>query len=704
MVNPKIVELFIVEAEELIAELEDGIVSLEERPNDDELINTIFRAAHTIKGSAGISGFAEMVDFAHVLENTLEAVRNGSKQVSPDIISACLQSVDVLKTMMNMLQSGRSLTEVAVMPETLAALTALKTFSKAESHPPVSSDASKATTGKKRRIWQIQFRLNEDIFMNGQDPAMLIVELSDFGKIIEVHADCSALPSFENFNPLKLYTGFNVIFESEQPRSTIENVFLFVSDTGEIDIQDVTHQFKDGVNLNDADKKLGELLVETASIPPYAVQKALAAQKPVGQLLVEQGVVRQETVDSALARQKTAQEMKNNSSIRVDTDKLDRLMNLVGELVTGVAQVTQLSHTLFAEKFGTTENDEMGAAVEFLDQVSRDLQEQVMLVRMVPVEATFTRFKRVVRDLARELKKEVHLKMSGTETELDKNVIEKLVDPLKHLIRNSVDHGIEAPKERIAKGKPAAGTINLNAKQREGSIVIEIEDDGKGIDTAAILNKAKEQGSIPESAELSDKDIFNLLFLPGLSTAKAVTDVSGRGVGMDVVKRNIESLRGSIDVESMPGKGSKFIIRLPLTLAIVEGMNVRVGEEVLTIPLLSIVEQMRPGENDVKSVEGKKELINVRGQVMPLIRLHELFSFHTDNTDPCDSLVMILESEQGKYGLMVDDVLGQQQAVIKSLDKNFTKIDGVSGATILGDGRVSLILDPHKIEQMALHL
>ena len=389
----------------------------------------------------------------------------------------------------------------------------------------------------------------------------------------------------------------------------------------------------------------------------------------------------------------SAKPVLHTATIRVETDKLDKLVNLVGELVIGVARVNQL-----AERSG---GEELGSAVEALDHISRDLQEQVMRVRMIPVEGTFNRFQRVVRDLAGEMGKKIRLEMSGTETELDKNVIEQIADPLKHLIRNSADHGLEMPAARVAAGKPEMGTIWLRAYQQEGKIFIEVADDGAGINRQRVLSKAVERGLVASGAQLSDSEAFGLMFQPGFSTAEKVTEVSGRGVGLDVVRQNIEALRGSVEVESKPGMGTTFRIKLPLTLAIIDGMTVSVGAEILTMPLLSIVESLRPKAAEVQTVEGRGELISVRGEYLPLVRLHEVFGLPTERKDPTQALVVIIESVGRRFGVLVDDILGEQQAVIKSLEQNYQKVEGVAGATILGDGRVSLILDIHGLEKMA---
>lgn len=387
-----------------------------------------------------------------------------------------------------------------------------------------------------------------------------------------------------------------------------------------------------------------------------------------------------------------------SATIRVETDKLDKLVNLVGELVIGVARVKQIAgEAAVASALG----EELDAAVEGLDHISRDLQEQVMRVRMIPIEGTFTRFQRVVRDLAAELGKDIRLVMSGAETELDKNVIEQIADPLKHLVRNSADHGLERPEVRQAAGKPTTGTIWLRAYQQEGKIIIEVADDGAGISRERVLMKAVERGLAAPGAALTDSEAFAFMFQPGFSTAEKVTEVSGRGVGLDVVRQNIEALRGTVEVESAPAVGTTFRIKLPLTLAIIDGMTVSIGNEILTIPLLSIVESLRPKAAELTTVEGRGELVVVRGEYLPLVRLHQVFALPTERMDPTQALVVIIESVSKRFGVLVDDILGEQQAVIKSLEQNWRKVEGVAGATILGDGRVSLILDIHGLEKIA---
>ena len=479
----------------------------------------------------------------------------------------------------------------------------------------------------------------------------------------------------------------------------MNNVFIFVMDENEISIVDISSQYKEGVDLTLAEKPIGEILVEKGLVKERDVQEALKEHKTTGQALVEKGKISKDAVEKMALAQSQSRKITKSSTIRVDTDKLDKLVNLVGEMVISVARMSQCA----SEIADSTLSRSLQGAIAALERISRDLQEQVMRVRMVPVEGTFNRFRRVVRDLSFELGKKIEIKMSGTETELDKNVIEQISDPLKHMIRNSIDHGIELPEERRRIGKSEVGTIWLKAFQREGNIFIEISDDGKGIDKKRVLAKAIERGQAEVGRSYADKEIFDMLFAPGLSTAESVSELSGRGVGMDVVKRNIEELRGSVEISSEDGKGSTFRVKLPLTLAIIDGMMVKVGSEVLTIPLSVIDKSVRPSRTEIKTVEGKGELVDIRGDYLPLVRLYQLFNLPSVKIDPTEALVVVLHGAENRFGILVDDVLGQTQAVIKSIDKNFKKIEGTSGATILGNGRVSLILDVHSIERMAFN-
>ncbi len=694
MAMDELIQIFLEESEDEIRELEAGLIKLEKDQDDENIINRVFRAAHTIKGSAGLVGFDGVSNFTHNIENILERIRNRDLRITKKLITNLLTAVDLLKRMIVASSEGEEIDRTEIENVTVV----LKRFTGGAKSP----DDTEQPKGKKHlseedRVFCITMRFKPDILSTGQDPIMLIRELADNGDIIETRAYIDAVPDFYTINPTVCYTWWEVILKTNRPLSDIQNVFLFVVDENDIIIEDVSDEYKEGVDLSLAEKPIGEILVERGIVKQNDLEVTLKEHKKTGEALVEKGKAPREIVEKMALAQSQSRKLAKSATIRVDTDKLDKLVNLVGEMVISVARMSQIA----SEVGDPILSRPLQGATASLERISRELQEQVMRVRMVPVEGTFNRFRRIVRDLSFEHGKKIDIQMSGTDTELDKNVIEQIGDPLKHMIRNSIDHGIESPEERKRLGKPPEGTIWLKAFQREGNIFIEISDDGRGIDKEKVLDKAIERGLAEPGKSYSDKEIFEMLFAPGLSTAEKVSELSGRGVGMDVVKKNIEELRGTIEIISEEGKGSTFRIKLPLTLAIIDGMMVRVGKEVLTIPLSVIDKSVRPSRTEVKTVEGRGELVDVRGDYIPLVRIYELFNIPSDKIDPSDALVVVLQSTDSRFGVLVDDVLGQTQAVIKSIDKNFKKVEGTSGATILGNGRVSLILDVHGIERMA---
>jgi two-component system chemotaxis sensor kinase CheA len=694
MAMDELVKVFMEECEDEIRELESGLIRLEEDKEDEDTINRVFRAAHTIKGSAGLVGFDSVSNYTHNLENILDRIRKKDMAITKKLISTMLTSVDFLKRMIAAGSEGEEIDE----KEIEQSVQSLKRFSgAAKPAGDIQGDQSRLKDKSGEKIISVIMKFRPDILATGQDPIMLIQELRDLGEIIESRVYADAIPDLYNLVPTTCYTSWDIIMRTNRPITDVNNVFIFVMDENEISVADISSQYKEGVDLTLAEKPIGEILIEKGLVTQSDVEEALKEHKTTGQALVEKGKVSRDAVEKMALAQSQSRKITKSSTIRVDTDKLDKLVNLVGEMVISVARMSQCASDIS----DTALSRSLQGAISALERISRDLQEQVMRVRMVPVEGTFNRFRRVVRDLSFELGKKIEIKMTGTETELDKNVIEQISDPLKHMIRNSIDHGIEMPEERRQIGKPEIGVIWLKAFQREGNIFIEISDDGKGIDKKRVLAKAVEKGQAEAGKSYSDKEIFDMLFAPGLSTSENVSELSGRGVGMDVVKRNIEDLRGSVEITSEEGKGSRFRIKLPLTLAIIDGMMVKVGTEVLTIPLSVIDKSVRPSRAEIKTVEGKGELVDIRGDYLPLVRLYQLFNLPSVKIDPTEALVVVLHGEQNRFGILVDDVLGQMQAVIKSIDKNFKKIEGTSGATILGNGKVSLILDVYSIERMA---
>ncbi len=686
--------IFVEESRELLTGLEADLLELEKDLQNAETINRVFRSVHTLKGSSGMVEFSALTDFTHEFENVLSRVRSGELRATQKLISIFLEAVDIVK---RLLEQRPDRVPDALRHEAVRIADGLKRYQGIDIPPEnAPRKAADAKDGFSEKYINIVLKFRPDIYRSGTDPLMLIKELAEQGDIVRTRCDFDALPPIDRIQHDKLYLSWELVLKTTKPFSAIENIFIFVRDDNTISLEDISGRFKEGVDLLYADKKIGEILEEEGIIDKHDLEDAIKGQKRSGELLIEQKKLDSNVLDDVLRRQQRSKELSQTSTLRVDTGKLDKLVNLVGEMVIGVARMSQL-----LQSSALSHNRDLNDTLDQLERISRDVQEQVMRVRMIPIEATFRRFQRVVRDIANDLGKKINLYLSGTETELDKTVIERIDDPLKHLIRNAVDHGIEQPDERMKRGKPVEGSVWLRAYQQEGKIIVEVEDDGYGMDKERILRKAVELGIVAKGTEVPEQELYGFLFLPGFSTAKKVTELSGRGVGLDVVKRNIESLRGSIEVYSEKGNGTLFRIKLPLTLAIIDGMRVAVGSEILTIPLLSIIEAVRPGADSIKTIEGKGELMEFRGEYLPLIRLYELLGFSTEITDPEEAIVIIIEASTRKIALMVDDVIGQHQAVIKSIDSNYRRIEGTSGATILGDGRVSIILDVHGLETLA---
>lgn len=685
-------DIFTEEAQEIVVSLERDLLDLENNMGDKQLINNIFRSIHTLKGSSGMVDFSILTAFAHDLESVLSRVRSEELKVTAGLITLLLEVTDLLKSMVSTPPENAQERFGPDIRRLSESIKKYKGYSVESSEDRAGSNINEESFSEK--YFQIVLKFKPDIFSTGTDPLMLLKELDSIGDIIKVKCNPENIPDIEKLSFENLYLSWELVVKTFEPRSSIDNIFIFVQENNTIVVEDVSKKYFDGVDIRYADKKLGEILEEEGYLTDSDLKEIEDSQKKFGEILVEKKSLDGNVVSKVLQSQQKSRDFQISHTIRVDTEKLDKLVNLVGEMVIGIARINQIVSEQYLK------DRDLNDAAEHLDRISRYVQEQVMKARMVPIEGTFRRFQRVVRDTARELDKKINLFMTGSDTELDKTLIEQIDAPLKHLIRNAVDHGIGSPEERIASGKPVEGSIWLRAYQKEGKIVIEVEDDGKGIDKRSILKKAKAKG-LYKGGELSEKEIMNFIFLPGFTTARSITELSGRGVGLDVVRKNIENLRGSIELYSEPGKGTLFRIILPLTLAIIEGMQVSVGKEIITVPLFSIVEAVRSEENIVRTIEDRGELIEYRNEYIPLIRLYEAFSFETDITDPKQSLILILDGHNRKIALMVDDVVGQQQVVIKSLEKNYKQVPGISGATVLGDGRISLILDIYGLEKIS---
>ena len=675
-------ESFFTESAEHVETMEAGFLELEERPQDLDLLNRIFRAAHSVKGNAGMFNFTAIAGLTHKMENVLDLMRNEKMPVTPHAVDVLLRSLDGLKSLLDAAQGEGEADEEAIqgLEQELQACQDGDSGSAVTENHPAAHEATAPQVNPWRLI-KIDWVPLPELFQRGLDPAQIFKELHELGMVKLLQVQAEHIPPLESMDPERCYLTWAVEVETDVPMEKIEAIFDFVRDGSELTITDCAPKQAEPY------KRVGDILVEEGVVTPGEVADGLAKQKPLGEILVEDKKVTPQQVDKALQKQKQ-QKKGEAASIRVDTEKIDKLINLVGELVITQSMITDLG-----EKFTIDQLPVLQERIVQLERNTRELQERVMSIRMMPIGSAFHRFPRLVRDLAGKSGKQIQLVMSGEETELDKTLIEAIGDPLTHLVRNSADHGLEGPEERVAAGKPERGTVRLHAFHDGGNICIAVEDDGRGLNRDKIVAKAVERGLIADGATMNDEDVYQLIFRAGFSTADTITDVSGRGVGMDVVKRNIEGLGGSVAIQSTPGKGSRLTLKLPLTLAIIDGMTVRVGENNYIIPLITVTESIRPKASDLQRIVGKGEVVNLRGEWVPLVRLYEAFNVTPEYTDPVQALLVIVEVENKRIAVLVDELTGQQQVVIKTLEQNYRKIEGISGATILGDGQVALILD-----------
>ena len=650
--------IFFEECSEGIEAMESGLLNLEDGQSDAETINTIFRAAHSIKGGAGTFGFNDLAEFTHGMESMLDEMREGRRPITRDAVSLLLESVDCLRELVLCCKDNQEIDSDAIanLKQRLVSLPAEESESDNKSISNIEAESQTSTAG-----WCVSFHPYKNLFYSGNDPLRLLRELHGLGEL-EVKVDVSGLPDFAELDPEKSYLGWEILLKGDASKEQVSEVFAWVEGDCKLEIKARTNRRT----------QWGRRADDNATLK-YG---------------------RRQSDKEALIGQEV-------TTIRVGIDKVDELVNLVGELV-----ITQSIINRVCMDLDLDHAEKLSESLEQLDRNTRDLQEQTMNIRMLPIDFAFQRLPRIVRDLSQTLEKKVELKFSGQSTELDKTVLEKIVDPLVHLVRNSLDHGIETPEQRRAKGKDETGVINVNAYHQGGNIIIEVIDDGAGLDQKKILEKAREKGLVEEEEEeLSVEQVQDMIFMPGFSTAVTVSDVSGRGVGLDVVRRNIADLGGMVEVVSEPDHGSKFTIRLPLTLAILEGLMVRVGGQVYILPLLAIVESVQIKKGQVNAVAGKAEFYQYRDEYLPVIRLHEVFNIETEVTNLEQGLLTIVDAGNKRIGLFLEEVLGQQQVVIKSLKKNFQQVEGISGATILGDGSVALILDvPGLVQRYSDHV
>jgi two-component system chemotaxis sensor kinase CheA len=650
---------FFEESFEALDAMEAALLKLDVGSPEAELINTIFRVAHSIKGGSATFGFSDIASFTHSLETLLDELRSGGMPVTVAVSDLLLKSVDVLRAMLRAVQAKQPIDaqrvsdlqfdlEVAIVRKEQSAPAAIIAAAS-----PADSRADPGAAAAKSPRWRIRFHPYRELLARGNDPLRMLRELAALGQL-EVRVDTQMLPPLADVSPQNCYLAWSLELPGEVSEEAIAQVFEWAE--------------------GDCDLTIERLPGETPAYAPAGLREAGPQPPP--------------RADAPAKPEASLSGIGDSGSIRVSVEKIDELMNTVGELVITQAMLGQLG-----SQFDGPDAEKLRGGLAQLERNMRELQESVMRVRMLPISFVFSRFPRMVRDLAQRLGKQIELKLTGEQTELDKTVLEKIGDPLVHLVRNSIDHGIELPAARTAAGKSAEGTVHLDACHRGSNIAVEVSDDGGGLDKERILAKARSRGLVGADDPLTDSEIYELIFVPGFSTVEKTTDVSGRGVGMDVVRRNVKELGGKIDVRSDAGRGSRFTITLPLTLAIVDGQSVAVGTETYIVPLISIVESMQLKSSGVTRVSGHSEVLSFRGDYLPIIRLHDLFGIEPRSRALHEGLVVVAEGDGRRVGLFVDDLLGQQQVVIKSLETNYGHIEGVSGATILGDGSVALILD-----------
>ncbi|MBW8788312.1 chemotaxis protein CheA [Rhizobium sp.] len=731
----EIKEIFFQECEEQLAELESGLLKMNDGDRDPETVNAVFRAVHSIKGGAGAFGLDDLVAFAHVFETTLDCVRSNKLEPNQDVLKVMLKSADVLADLTNVARDGGSVDESrsrGLVRELEALANGEMPSPSASAEAPAPRAAAKAAPAPTPKptddsgfqpvpfsfddfggeddagsmpAYEVVFKPRYELYSKGNDATLLLRDLSRLGEMT-IYCNAGDLPGLEELDPEGAYFFWNVTIKTDKGEDAIRTVFEFAEWDCELTVKPVEEARADATSNDELPMvpvpfdlsildETGAMEELSASDPRAEETAAAVAAAETASNVTQMVAARVEKKESAAAAAAAASAAAQNNAagagqtIRVDLDRVDRLINLVGELVINQAMLSQ----------SVIENDTTGTSsinmgLEELQQLTREIQDSVMAIRAQPVKPVFQRMSRIVREIADMTGKSIRLITEGENTEVDKTVIDKLAEPLTHMIRNAVDHGIETPEKRAAAGKNTEGTVRLTAKHRSGRILIELADDGAGINREKVRQKAIDNDLIPADSNLSDEEIDNLIFLPGFSTADKISDISGRGVGMDVVKRSIQALGGRINITSKPGHGSVFTMSLPLTLAVLDGMVVTVAGQTLVVPLTAIVETLQPEAAAIHSFGANHRLISIRNSFCPLVDVGRILNFRATQANPVEGVALLVESEGGgQRALMVDAIQGQRQVVIKSLEANYTHVPGIAAATILGDGRVALILD-----------
>ena len=710
----KFKEAFREEASELLNNLESKLLELESEPTNFDTISSVFRTMHTIKGSSAMFGFEEISRFTHEVESIMDMLREGVFIADRKLIDLTLRSRDLISAMLSGVTAPlreEAKTLIAEFKAHAAKRTAEKEAEKTEELGdrdilPPAETADSAAQGQvaaaetvvpavPKDTFRIRFVPSPEVFRNGTKPLLLLDELRSLGTI-GITPLAESIPRLSDLDPEKCYVGWDIILTTDKGEDSVKDVFIFVEGDCRLEITKVSDG--DAELEEPPARRIGEILVDRGVTTPERIQSVVESQKKLGEILVQEKVATPEQIKSALDEQEQLKRLKETkqqeigtSSIRVASDKLDALVDLVGELVTLQARLSRTASEL--------RDGGLSLIAEQFERLVSQLRGNTMSIRMLPIGSTFSKFRRVVRDLSSELGKEIELVTDGAETELDKTVIEKLNDPLVHIIRNSVDHGIELPAQRESDGKPRQGTVSLAAMHSGAHVLIQVSDDGAGINTERVYAKAVERGIVPPGSVLSEPELFQLIFAPGFSTAQSVTSVSGRGVGMDVVKREIDSLGGSVSVSSVRGAGTKITLRIPLTLAIIEGLLVRIGNEHFVVPLASVDGCIELKKDDCVAAGDGRRILTYRNEILPYVGIRELYDVPGEAPDI--EQIVVVNAQEARVGFVVDEVVGDYQTVIKPLGRMFKNAEGISGATILGDGTVALIVDVNRLSLSA---
>ena len=691
-------EIFFSETDELLRAAEESLLALESEPESASDIEQVFRSVHTMKSGAAMVGFMGISEYSHLVENLLERLRSQKLAVSNNLITFLLDAVDFIRSMVDQVSQGEAEVDPEVLNQRKSQVKrylGVEAVSAPAEEPEAPSKEPAEEADEAFSFYKIDLRFEKHLFYSGQDPLLLLLNLSELGEFVQVVPDLSELPDYENLSVYDLHISWQLIIKTKLPREDLEDVFMFVKDDNDISIEDITKRYREGIDIELAEKKLGEVLVEESKITEEVLTDALKKQKMLGEILVEEGKVKREDLEKTVAKHEESRKVYRKTTIRVDVEKVDSLVNLGEELGIGLSKMQAL-----LEKQTGPAQIEIMEEMKNLLKINREFQERVARVRMFSLEGTFRRFQRMARDLALQQNKEVKVVLTGLDTELDKEVIEHCTDPLKHLVRNCIDHGIETPEEREAKGKPTTGTITLKAYQKGGRVFVEIGEDGKGIDLANIRKKALEKGWIQEDEVLTERALLQFIFKPGFSTAKEVTELSGRGVGMDVVRTQLDQLGGTIEVLTEKEKGTTFVLCLPLTSALMEVLHVIVQGTSYLVPVQIIAGTEKFDQALVKSVGAEERVYPFRGDYLPIVDVAKILNLGTPSVNGNSTVVIFVDTGRKVFGIPVDELLDSQQIIMKTLETNYRSVKGLAGATILGDGSVSLVLDLLGIEEM----